>query len=112
MSISISFADHDDDDGAFLSRAAVGPRELRLCVVPTGNSAIVFVACVPYVRVPLPPSPAFVAVYNAVSILNDLTTSIILFGQFDILRSRALVVLAKRISVRVADQRRSAFDVS
>ena len=42
----------------------------------------------------LPPSPAFVAVYNAVSILNDLTTAIILFGQFNILRSRALLLLA------------------
>ena len=57
-------------------------------------SAVVFVACVPYVRVPLQASPAFVAVYDAVSILNDLTTSIILFGQFNILRSRALLALA------------------
>ena len=93
MSISTSFTDYDDD-GAFLSRAAVGPRELRLCLMLIGISAVVFVACVPYVRVPLPPSPAFVAVYNAVSILNDLTTSVILFGQFNILRSRALVLLA------------------
>jgi len=40
------------------------------------------------------PSPAFVAVYNSVSILSDFTTSVILFGQFNILRSRALLVLA------------------
>jgi signal transduction histidine kinase len=39
-------------------------------------------------------SPAVVAVYNAVSTLNDLTTAIILFGQFNILRSRALLLLA------------------
>jgi hypothetical protein len=43
-----------DDNGAFLSRAAVGSRELRLCLTLIGISAIVFVACVPYVRVPLP----------------------------------------------------------
>ena len=67
-----------DDDGAFLSRAAVGSRELRLCLALTGISAAVLVACIPYVRAPMPPSPAFVAVYNAVSILNDLTTAIIL----------------------------------
>src|ERR1700678_2208499 len=91
MSISTSYA---NDDGAFLSRAAVGSRELRLCLVLTAISAIVFVACVPYVRVPLQGSPAFVAVYNAVSILNDFTTAIIIFGQFNILRSRALLVLA------------------
>jgi signal transduction histidine kinase len=83
-----------DDDGAFLSRAAVGSRELRFCLALTGISAAVFVACIPYVRAPLPPSPAFVAVYNTVSILNDLTTAIILFGQFNILRSRALLLLA------------------
>lgn len=93
MNISSSHA-VSDDDGAFLSRAAVGSGELRLCLALIGISAIVFVICVPYVRVPLQPSPAFVAVYNAVSILNDFTTSIILFGQFNILRSRALLLLA------------------
>ena len=93
MSISVSHAVHDDD-GAFLSRAEVGLREWRLCLTLIGISAVVFVACVPYVRVPLQASPAFVAVYDAVSILNDLTTSIILFGQFNILRSRALLALA------------------
>src|ERR1700677_3306658 len=93
MSVSASYAVYDDD-GAFLSRAAVGPRELRLCFALIGISAVVLVACVPYVRAPLQASPAFVAVYNAVSILNDLTTAIILFGQLEILRSRALLLLA------------------
>jgi len=93
MSISTSYAVHDDA-GAFLSRAAVGSRELRLCLTLIGISAVVFVICVPYVRASVPPSPAFVAVYNAVSILNDFITSVILFGQFGILRSRALLVLA------------------
>lgn len=93
MSISTSYA-VCDDDGAFLSRAAVGSRELRLCLALIGISAVVFVACVPYVRELLQPSPAFVAVYNAVSTLNDFTTAIILVGQFNILRSRALLLLA------------------
>jgi signal transduction histidine kinase len=92
MSISTSFA--VCDDGAFLSRAAVGSREWRFCLALIGVSAVVFVACVPYVRVPMQASPAVVAVYNAVSTLNDLTTAIILFGQFNILRSRALLLLA------------------
>jgi signal transduction histidine kinase len=93
MSISASQAVRDDE-GAFLSRAAVGSRELRVCLALIGISAVVFVICVPYVRMSVQPSPAFVAVYNSVSILNDLTTSVILFGQFSILRSRALLVLA------------------
>src|SRR6202012_3682799 len=45
-------------------------------------------------RISLPSSPSFVSIYNAVSILNDFTTSVILFGQFNILRSRALLLLA------------------
>jgi signal transduction histidine kinase len=72
----------------------VGRRELRVCLLVVGVSAVVFVACVPYVRAALPHSPAFVAVYNAISTLNDFTTAIILFGQFTILRSRALLLLA------------------
>src|ERR1700683_2403692 len=83
-----------DDDSAFPSKAAVGSRELRLCLALIGISAVVFVICVPYVRVPLRLSPAVVAICNAVSIFNDLTTSIILFGQFNILRSRPLLLLA------------------
>ncbi len=93
MSISSSQAVRDDD-GAFLSRAAVGSREWLFCLALIGISALVFVACIPYVRVQLQPSPAFVAVYNTVSTLNDLTTAVILFGQFSILRSRALLWLA------------------
>jgi signal transduction histidine kinase len=72
----------------------VGSRELRLCLTLIGISAAVFIICVPYVRMSVQPSPAFVAVYNSVSILNDFATSVILFGQFNILRSRALLVLA------------------
>jgi signal transduction histidine kinase len=81
------------DDG-ILARASVRPRELHLCIALIGISAIVFLACLPYIRVLLPASPAFVAAYNAVSTLNDLTTSVILFSQFSVLRSRALLLLA------------------
>jgi hypothetical protein len=58
MSISTSHAVHDDE-GAFLSRAVVGSRELRLCLTLIGISAVIFVICVPYVRMSVQPSPAF-----------------------------------------------------
>jgi signal transduction histidine kinase len=93
MSISTSYVVRDDE-GAFLSRAPVGSHESRLCTVLIGISVVVFVICVPYVRMSVRPSTAFVAVYNTVSVLNDLTTSVIIYGQFIILRSRALLVLA------------------
>jgi signal transduction histidine kinase len=92
MSITTSHIVCDDD--AFLSRAPAGSRDLRLCFALIGISVVFFFICVPYARHPMEPSPAFVAVYNAVSTLNDLTTAIILFGQFSILRSRALLLLA------------------
>jgi signal transduction histidine kinase len=83
-----------EDHCAFLSTATVGHWELRLCLALIGISTVVLIFCVPYVRVSLPASPAFIAVYNAVSTLNDFATSIILFGQFSILRTRALLALA------------------
>jgi two-component system sensor histidine kinase/response regulator len=83
-----------DEGSAFLSKAGPGSREWRLCLAIIVISVVVFLTCVPYVRAPLQASPAFVGVYNAVSTLNDFTTSIILFGQFNILRSRALLSLA------------------
>jgi signal transduction histidine kinase len=93
MSASSAYATRDDG-GAFISTAAVGSREWRSCFAIIGVSAVVFIACVPFVRMPLPASPAFVAAYNAISTCNDFTTSVILFGHFNLLRSRALLLLA------------------
>jgi signal transduction histidine kinase len=83
-----------EDDGAFLSTAMPRPYEWRLFLAIMTVSAIVFVAFIPYARVQLRQLPSFVAVYNTVLILNDFTTSIILFGQFNIQRSRAMLLLA------------------
>lgn len=88
VSIFLSLAG-GDDDGTNLSRAGG-----RLFLTFIAISAIVFVACIPYVRLRLQPVPAFVAVYNSVLMVNNFTTSIILFGQFNILPSRAVLVLA------------------
>ena len=83
-----------DVGGPYLSTIRAGARDRRLCFAIIGLSALVFVACVPFVRVALPESPAFVVAYNAISTCNDLTTSIILFGHFHLLRTRALLLLA------------------
>jgi len=93
MSISASSAGYDEDH-VFISTAAAGPRDWRLAVAMMTISAVMFVACVPYVNVHLPTVPSFVAVYNSVLMLNDFATSIILFGQFSIVRSRAVLLLA------------------
>jgi len=57
-------------------------------------SMLVFVVAVPFAKMPLPQVPAFIPVYESALILNDLITSVLLFGQCVIARSRALGALA------------------
>jgi signal transduction histidine kinase/CheY-like chemotaxis protein len=57
-------------------------------------SVIVFLCALPFVQRKLPQVWAFIPIYETVIILNDLITAVLLFGQFRILRMRALLVLA------------------
>lgn len=57
-------------------------------------SLLVLLAAVPFAKTPLPAIPAFIPVYEAALIVNDLITSVLLFGQCVISRSRAVGVLA------------------
>lgn len=51
------------------------------------------VAAAPFARVPLVPIPGFIPCYESILVINDLITAVLLFGQFRIARSRALLVL-------------------
>jgi diguanylate cyclase (GGDEF)-like protein len=57
-------------------------------------SMLVFLIAAPFAKIPLPQVPAFIPVYESALILNDLITSVLLFGQCLIARSRALGALA------------------
>ena len=57
-------------------------------------SVLLFGALVPFVRVPLGALPAFIPIYESALLTNDAVTAVLLFGQYRILRSRALMVLA------------------
>ena len=57
-------------------------------------SVLVFGALVPYVRTKLSPLPTFIPLYESALLINDTITAALLFGQYRILRSRALMVLA------------------
>jgi hypothetical protein len=57
-------------------------------------SLALFLAAAPFARVPLPPAPAFILIYQTSLIVTDLITAILLFGQAAIQRSPALRVLA------------------
>src|SRR5260221_2244158 len=83
-----------DEGRVFLSTlpAERGERRLALAVVIT--SVAVFLAAAPFAKLPLAQVPAFIPIYESALVINDLITAILLFGQFGILRSRALLVLA------------------
>ena len=69
-----------------------GERRVGLAVVLV--SGAIFLAAVPFARVPLAQMWAFIPIYQSALAVNDLITAILLFGQFSFLRSRALLLLA------------------
>ena len=77
-----------------LSTLPAGPAQRRLASVVVLASLVVAVAAIPFVRLPMPRVVAFVPSYEAALIINDLFTAVLLFGQFSIGRSRALLLLA------------------
>src|ERR1700737_4225828 len=83
-----------DDRGIFLSTSPATRRDRMAALAVVGVSAILFACVVPFAAVPLAPIPAFVASYQSALALNDLITAVLLFSQFGILRSRALLLLA------------------
>lgn len=78
----------------FLSTLPAGPREQQLAFAVVVASCLVFIVAAPAARQPLPPIPAFLPAYQTALVMSDLITAVLLFGQFGILRSRALLVLA------------------
>ena len=78
----------------FLSTLPAGRGERRIALAAVLVSVAVFIAAAPFAKVPLAQIPAFIPVYQSALVTNDLITAVLLFGQFSILRSRALLVLA------------------
>src|SRR5665213_3388001 len=78
----------------FLSTAPAERRDRRLALVAVFLSLLVFVAAAPFARLPLPQMWAFIPIYESALTFSDLITAVLLFAQFSILRSRALLVLA------------------
>jgi PAS domain S-box-containing protein len=72
--------------------ATRGDRAAALWVV--GISVVLFVAAVPYAGTALAPVPAFVASYQSALATSDTITAVLLFSQFSVLRSRALLMLS------------------
>ncbi len=84
----------DGDRGVFLSTLPATRRDRAVALAVVAVSSVLFVCAVPFAGMPLAPIPAFVASYQSALAINDLITAVLLFSQFSILRSRALLLLA------------------
>ena len=78
----------------FLSTLPAQRADRRYAAAAVGASAVIFLAAVPFAKLPLAPVWAFIPIYESALVVNDLTTAILLFGHFSFLRSRALLLLA------------------
>ena len=78
----------------FLSTRLADRHDRRLATIVVAASAAIFLAAVPFAKVQLPPVVAFIPVYQSALVTNDLITAVLLFGQYNIIRSRALLALA------------------
>jgi PAS domain S-box-containing protein len=84
----------DNSRKIFFSISPATTRDRRLAIAVVGVSAVLFCCILPFAGVPLAPVPAFVASYQSALAINDFITAILLYSQFSILRSQALLLLA------------------
>ena len=78
---------------AFLLDQPAGPRERRHAAIVAIASVAAFAALLPFAKLKLAAVPAFIPIYESALVLTDLITAVLLFGQYRILRSQALMVL-------------------
>jgi EAL domain-containing protein (putative c-di-GMP-specific phosphodiesterase class I) len=83
-----------DDRRVFLSRELAERREIRFAFLAVSVSFAIFLAAAPFATKPLAAFPAFIPAYESALVICDLITAVLLFSQFNFLRSRALFVLA------------------
>ena len=78
----------------FLSTLPPSRGKARLALAVVAVSFVIFLAAVPFAKLPLPPIPAFIPIYESALVVNDLITAVLLLGQFSFRRSLALLILA------------------
>ena len=77
-----------------ISTALAKRTERRLALAVVLASFTIFVSMIPFASLPLPQIWAFMPIYESALIISDLITAILLFAQYDLLRTRSLLVLA------------------
>ncbi|HUR87892.1 MAG TPA: MASE4 domain-containing protein [Ramlibacter sp.] len=81
-------------DASFVSTLRPADRQRRAATFVALFSALFFIGAAPFAKVPLQQVPAFLPVYQSALVVFDLITAVLLLGQYRILRSRAMLLLA------------------
>ena len=82
------------DPPSFLSRLPARPIDYRLALAVIVVSALIFAIVVPFAKIQLPVVLGFIPTYQSALATNDLITAVLLYAQFGLQRSRALLWLA------------------
>jgi len=78
----------------FLSTIPATQKDRWQALAVTGLAALIFAGCAPFARVQLAPVWAFIPIYDAALVVSDLITTLLIFAQFVILRTRSLLLIA------------------
>ncbi|HEX9449210.1 MAG TPA: MASE4 domain-containing protein, partial [Dongiaceae bacterium] len=78
----------------FLSILPAGRNERRVGLAAALTALVIFGVVAPFAKIQLPQVNAFIPIYESALIITDVVTAVLLFGQFTILRSRAMLLLA------------------
>ncbi|WP_170942291.1 MASE4 domain-containing protein, partial [Noviherbaspirillum denitrificans] len=85
---------HDNSTPSFLATKAPDAFQRRLALAVFAVSLAFFLAAVPFAKVQLSPVSAFIPIYQSALVVSDVITAILLYGQFRILRTKILAILA------------------
>lgn len=83
-----------DEDSGSPSAVPASRAEKRVALAVVVASTVVFLALAPFAKVQLPAVLPFLPAYQSALVVIDLVTAVLLYGQFAIVRSRSLLILA------------------
>ena len=83
-----------NEPGGMLSTVPATRADVRIVLAVLAVSTVVFLAAAPFAKVQLPAVQPFLPAYQSALVITDLITAVLLYGQFAIMRSRSLLVLA------------------
>ncbi|HEY4370436.1 MAG TPA: MASE4 domain-containing protein [Burkholderiales bacterium] len=78
----------------FLSTAPARVKDRRLALGVVLLSVLAFALAAPFAKQPMAQVWAFLPTYQAILVINDLITAAVLFGQYSVMRTTSLLVLA------------------